>query len=106
MAEPIVIKEGDERDGLRTYANRIDAVGLPHGAQVTMCYPSREKPTRVTVGIMDVRAANSIAIEYDFKRDGYVIRMDRTKCYGTGCDVVEEDVEVAFVPAWLEESEV
>jgi hypothetical protein len=106
MARQIMIKRGAFRDGHETYEGRIEASERDYGADVEMCYPARDKPPlRVTIGIMDVRAANSIAIEYDFKRDGYVIRMDRTKCYGTGCDVVEENVEVAFIPAWLEDGE-
>lgn len=104
MARHIMIRRGAFRGGLETHSGRIEVSERDYGAHVEMCYPAREGPaTRVTIGITDVRAANQISIEFDFKRDGYVIRMDRTQDYGTGCDVVEENVGVAFVPAWLEE---
>lgn len=63
----------------------------------------------VEVGICDVRAANSIVVDYDFDRDGYRIRMLKypqeervVKEEGDFVQVecVDELVEVAFIPAW------
>ena len=99
----IIIKEGNVVNGLGTYANRIEVCERDYGAHVDLWYPSRDKPApRVTIELNDIRAANSIAIEYDFERDGYVVRMDKTINLGSIMDVVEKNVEVAFIPAWLE----
>lgn len=60
-------------------------------------YPRVEgNVNKIIVGLTDVRAADSIQIEYDFDRDGWVIKMDKTR----EMEVIEEEVEVAFVPAW------
>lgn len=56
----------------------------------------------VQVGLVDVRAADDITIRYDFDRDGWVILQDRVVEREWGMDVVEEAVEVAFIPAWNE----
>lgn len=59
-------------------------------------------PNRVKVCLMDTRAADNLVVEYDFSRDGWVIRMDKTR-EGIGhMETVEELAEVAFVPAWNE----
>lgn len=64
--------------------------------------PSRtpDHPTEVEVDLMDVRAADSILIDYDFERDGYRIRMATVHEWS----LEDEDrdpkyVEVAFVPS-------
>lgn len=60
------------------------------------------KLSRIVLSLEHVRAANSIAIEYDGARDGWVIRMDKTKFTDHCAETVEEGVEVAFIPAWNE----
>lgn len=56
----------------------------------------------VTVGLTDVRAADTIRITYDFERDGWRLGMDRTVEDGPIMRVTEENAEVAFIPAWNE----
>ena len=65
-----------------------------------------DKPlSRVHLGLMHVRAADNLIIEFSGSRNGWVIRMDRTRDDGGMMEVVEEAVEVAFVPAWLEDDQ-
>lgn len=45
-----------------------------NGISVEMCYPRNTKTKYVDVSISDVRASDGIRIEYDFDRDGYVIK--------------------------------
>jgi hypothetical protein len=69
--------------------------------RVDLEYPRNDgNPHKVLLGLTDVRAADSLLINFDFDRDGWVIKMDRTKDGGGIQFVVEEEVEVAFVPAW------
>lgn len=74
---------------------------------VELWYPSVEterdddQPQAVKIGLMDVRAANDILVEYDFKRDGYKISMP-SKCRWEADDKVCDPCykELAFIPAW------
>ena len=71
-------------------------------------YPTvTDNPDAVTIGLMDVRAADQITVRYDFDRDGWAISMDRTRERdgSDGMEVAEPDVEVAFIPAWNEDDE-
>jgi len=63
-----------------------------------------DKPTEISVGLMHVRAADNIVIDYDFSRDGYRIRMRRRKEHPTSEDDCPLE-EVAFVPSWIEPEE-
>lgn len=65
-------------------------------------YPRVEgNATAVEVGLMDVRAADSIRIEYDFDRDGWVIKQASTFSWDADDKVRDPDwQEVAFVQAW------
>ncbi len=47
--------------------------------------------------LIDVRAANSLYVQYDFDRDGWVITMPHPDLNEDGSEVLHE---VAFVPAW------
>jgi len=69
---------------------------------IDLMYPRIRMTKKLTLGISDVRAASSIYISYDYERDGYRIGMDATKDDDGMLDVLEEDVEVAFIPAWNE----
>jgi len=63
-----------------------------------------DHPVAVEVGLCDVRAADSIRIEYDFARDGYSIKQAskfQWPCDDTVCD--PDWQEVAFVQAWARE---
>lgn len=66
-------------------------------------YASKDRLDRLHIGLSHVRAADDLVIEYDGDRDGWVIRMDRTRRMDGWSEVVEEAVEVAFIPAWNEE---
>jgi len=67
---------------------------------VDIWYPDRDRTPTITVGLMDVRAADDIIIEYDFEEDGYKIFMDRTVDAAWGSDVEKEKQLVAFIPSW------
>lgn len=65
-------------------------------------YPRIEnKIKKIRVWLSDVRAADTMTIEFDFDRNGYVIKMDKMKYYDNGDlpDTIIEDDEVAFIPA-------
>lgn len=68
----------------------------------TLWYPRSNERKHVTIELIDVRAADDLRIEYDFDRDGYVIKQQRW----AGCTKpfesldYEEWVEVAFIEAW------
>jgi hypothetical protein len=68
---------------------------------VDFWYPRIEKhATHVEIGLVDVRAADSIRITYDFERDGYVI-LQASKFEWLADEEPDPDwKEVAFIPAW------
>ncbi len=73
---------------------------------VEIYYPDRDmsKAAIVEVDLMDVRAADSIRIQYDFDRDGWVIRQASTFEWESGDEVCDPDwQEVAFIKAWARE---
>ena len=58
----------------------------------------------VELGLTDVRVADSIRIEYDYERDGYVIKQASTFEWDPDDTVCDPDwQEVAFVKAWARE---
>jgi hypothetical protein len=69
---------------------------------VELCYPRNDelRVNTVEVGLMDVRAADSIRVTYDFHRDGWSV----LQAAGWNRDQSAGDVmdwqEVAFVRAW------
>lgn len=70
---------------------------------VELWYPTDAEPQQVTISLYHVRAADDVRVRFDFARNGWRVSMDRTVAIpGGGRDVVEPDVEVAFVPAWIE----
>ncbi len=74
----------------------------PETLCVDLMYPRSQNPKRVEIELVDVRAADSLTVEFEFERDGWVLRMDRSRDRGSWMEVIEEKVEVAFVPAWNE----
>jgi len=70
---------------------------------VDVWYPEQGKVPDVRIELMHVRAADVLIVRYDFERDGWSIRMDKTKDLGGLMTVIEEAQEVAFVPAWNED---
>lgn len=69
---------------------------------VELEYPRNDGAKKfIEVGLLDVRAADSIRISYDFERDGWVIEQASTfewEIDDTTCD--PDWKEVAFVQAW------
>ena len=69
---------------------------------IDLCYSRIEdgRPNAVEVGLMDVRAADSIRVSYDFERDGWLIQQATRFSWETGESPDPGWVEVAFVQAW------
>lgn len=78
---------------------RMIADGL---AFVELYYPRIDPPRlkAVQVGLMDVRAADSIEITYDFERDGWVIKQASKFEWEFDEQPDGDWQEVAFVKAW------
>jgi hypothetical protein len=74
---------------------------------IDLCYPRCEESVKsFVVGLMDVRAADSIRVSYDFERDGWKIEQASTFEWNVGDPVCDPDwQEVAFVKAWARETE-
>lgn len=68
---------------------------------VDLAYPNQNPVNQVEVGLIDVRAADSILIRYDFERNGWSILQATTFEWDAEDTVCDPDwQEVAFVPAW------
>lgn len=79
-----------------------------HGDTVAidLFYPRIEAIKHIQVGLVDVRAADSIRIHYDFERDGYVIEQASTFEWDGNDATCDPDwQEVAFVTAWARKKE-
>jgi hypothetical protein len=73
---------------------------------IDIWYPQLENsPIKaVQVGLMDVRAADDIRIEYDFERDGWVIKQAQVFEWEADDDICDPQwKEVAFIQAWASE---
>lgn len=72
---------------------------------VEFWYPRLEHcANSIEVGLSDVRAADSIRIEYDFERDGYSIKQASVFEWPIDDEVCDPDwQEVAFIRAWARE---
>lgn len=71
--------------------------------QIDLWYPTVEpNPKFVEVGLMDVRAADSIRISYDFERDGWKIEQASTFEWEADDPKLGDPdwQEVAFIQAW------
>jgi len=69
---------------------------------VDLCYPRiDENPNAVEIGLLDVRAADSILVSYDFDRDGWRIQQATCFDWEPGGEAFDRKwKEVAFIPAW------
>ena len=70
---------------------------------VELQYPRSDEATakRVQVGLTDIRAVDAILIEYDFDRDGWVVKQASVFEWEADDDVCDPGwQEVAFVQAW------
>ena len=73
---------------------------------VDLEYPRVNDIKYIRIGLMDVRAADDIRIEYDFERDGWLIKQATVFEWDVNderCDPKWK--EVAFVQAWASEKE-
>jgi hypothetical protein len=59
-------------------------------------YPESMPRDFLRIGLYHVRASNDIEIEYDSKRDGWIIFMTAT----VDSEGTEQRREKAFIPAW------
>ena len=58
----------------------------------------------INIGLVDVRAADSIRVSYDFDRDGWVIKQASVFEWDVGDTEMDEDwQEVAFIQALARE---
>ena len=73
--------------------------------RIDLWYPRIEgNPAFVEVGLMDVRAADSIRVSYDFERDGWKVEQASTFEWDVNDKVCDPDwKEVAFIQAWARE---
>lgn len=72
---------------------------------IDLWYPNTQDAIKsLVVGLMDVRAADSIRISYDKSRDGWKIEQASTFSWDADDDKCDPDwQEVAFVQAWARE---
>lgn len=76
--------------------------------EVSLWYPRNEDETvkYIECDLMDVRAADSIRVSYDFDRDGWKIEQASKFSWDVDDEVCDSDwQEVAFVEAWAREIE-
>ena len=95
--------EQSKEDAIKAIKDgRVDCASRWETFIVELSYPRLEwKIKRIAVWLSDVRAADSMLIEFDFDRNGYSIKMDKMK-YFDNWDLPElliEDEEIAFIPA-------
>lgn len=68
---------------------------------VDLEYPRiEENPDRIQINLIDIRAADSIRIGYDFERDGWIIEQASKFSWPIGDKTGPDWQEVAFVKAW------
>ena len=66
-----------------------------------LLYPRCSQVSKIQIGLCDVRAADDILIEYDFDRDGWVIKQASTFRWDIDDEICDPDwQEVAFIQAW------
>ena len=92
MEKPMMLKEATwDKDTVR-----IDIWYPPRSFHLA---DLNTNPSKLEVGLMDTRAADSILIEYDFDRDGYSVKQAST-FWGCSEGYDEDWQEVAFIEAW------
>lgn len=68
---------------------------------IPLYYPRNEEIKKIEVELMDVRAADSILVEYDFLRDGWLISQASKFQWDEGDEECDPDwQEVAFIESW------
>ncbi len=70
-------------------------------AIIELWYPRDSPVKHIEVGLMDVRAADSVRLSYDFDRDGWIVEQARLFAWDGSDLVCDQDwQEVAFIQAW------
>jgi len=69
---------------------------------IDLWYPRvGDNPRAIHIGLMDVRAADDLRIEYDFERDGWIVKQARVFRWDADDEVCDPQwIEVAFIEAW------
>lgn len=103
---------GDDRATVKAYDGASVDVEADAGTRVhvEVCYPRLGATPEVTVGLMDVRAADDIRLHYDFERDGWVVSQQVSvyvEDMGAGIGHPDGPLwrEVAFIEAWSEQEQ-
>lgn len=100
VTKKLVLDKISENDiEIRRHFNLNDTLS------VDFFYPrandSGTKITKIKIGLVDVRAADDILIEYDFDRDGYVIKQATKFSWDEKDGICDPGwKEAAFVPAF------
>jgi len=84
--------------------DHVEVMDFGDSVVVDLYYPRHNPIKHVEVSLVDVRAADSVRVSYDFDRDGWVI--EQASVFSWGPDDEENDPdwqEVAFVKAWARE---
>jgi len=83
-----------------------DAIQYDDELHINMWYPDvpSTQIRKFVIGLIDVRAADSIRVSYDKKRDGWKIEQASTFTWDVDDDICDPDwQEVAFISAWQRE---
>ena len=79
--------------------NKIEQSG--DAIHIDIWYPRSSLIKAIQVGLMDVRAADDIRIEYDFDRDGWIIKQAQVFEWDANDKVCDPQwKEVSFIKAW------
>ena len=72
---------------------------------IELFYPRNNKVKKIRVALSDIRAADDILIEYDFGRDGWIIKQASIFRWDADDKICDPDwQEVAFIQAWNRET--
>jgi hypothetical protein len=102
------------RLGIKEEWKTMTDIEVSGDANIDWMYPSiyaEDGPRNfLRIGLMHVRAANDIEIEYDSDRDGWLIFQIITTGFklvesekGNYYEPIEDRREMAFIPAWAED---
>jgi hypothetical protein len=104
----MIDSDGDPERGGEVNTNPLKEAKI-RGRRVCLdlWYPTvADNPNEVEIGLMDVRAADTILVRYDFERDGWSILQASTFEWGKDGAKLDSDwQEVAFIEAWARENE-
>lgn len=84
---------------------KLDQLVKRYGPEihVDLWYPEVTDECKVVeIDLMCVRASNSLRVQFDHERNGFVLTMEEFLAHTSECSKLKEPtyVEVGFVPAW------